>query len=117
MARAARSAADVDAVLRALAEELLGALTPDEVHVLRIAADGEVASAAVARAGGDGEERYVQRLWGAPSGVGWVVERGEVLHVPDARHSAQLRQDHVERFKVGGALFVPLRAGEGVAAV
>ncbi len=83
------------------------------MHLVEVAQGAATSDGHVMRAGGGEAPGYVQTLDGRPSGVQHVVETGAPLHVVDAPGSAIVRADHVERFEVASALFVPVAwAGE-----
>jgi len=103
LARAVADAPTPEALCAELETALRLAPGADEVHFFEVAQD---------RAGGvamvDGEARYGMALDGGPSGVAHVVATGQALHVPDAPTATSISAEHVERYGVASALFVPI---------
>jgi diguanylate cyclase (GGDEF)-like protein len=103
-------AMDADAIFRGLARELLDVFGVHQVHVLRVADDGERSHGIGFVARGDEvvtEAEYVIPF-SRPSGTHRVVVTGAPLNVPDARTSTLVSRELVERFDAASLLLVPL---------
>jgi GAF domain-containing protein len=104
------AAATVEDVVGAFLAAVRALLGVDQVHLIEVSQDAAVGHARVVayEAGGPREDAYVMVLDERPSGTTRAVTTGDVVHVPDAATSNDLRRDYSERFGVGSALFVPL---------
>lgn len=113
LAETAVEADSAEAVTEALVQAAHSVIEVDQVHVTEVSQDSTVGhSRAVGfETGEQVADRYVQVFDERPSGAGKVVATGELLHIPDARGSAEIRQDYVERFNAGSVLFVPIAWG------
>ena len=91
----------------ALAAELIGLFSVDQVHIARVAQDGTMARGTkfvpVA-----GAERDWAFPFDGPSGVKHVLDSGEPLHVPDAADSPVVSRPMIDRFGLASLFYVPL---------
>jgi diguanylate cyclase (GGDEF)-like protein len=82
-------ARDIDAVLRALARELLSSLGADEVHVHHLGDEDTEELVAVYMFEGDGRLSYLLPRSERPPGVSWVASTGRSLLIADADELAE----------------------------
>lgn len=110
LARSALLATTPEDLSRALVAAVGASLEVDQVHITQVSQDLAVGRARVIDLSDPEapEERYTQVFDERPSGAAQVVATGEILHVPDARASSEIRADLTERFDVGSLLFLPL---------
>ena len=113
----ADAAPNVDAVLRALARELLSLLGADEVHVHHLAAGDGDELVAVYMFEGDGRVSYLLPRAERPPGVDWVAHTGRSLLVAGAEEIGERVPRVTATGSASGALLVPLLEHGEVAAV
>jgi diguanylate cyclase (GGDEF)-like protein len=109
LARASVAAGDADGVRSALTNALHDALAADQVLMFEVAQGGGSGAARAMRGDAEGYEQALED--GAASGTARVVRTGAPLHIADARGSAELRPDLVERFDAASVLFLPVAWG------
>ena len=109
LARASAAAGDADGVRSALTNALHDALAADQVLMFEVAQGGSRGYARAMRGDAEGYEQALDD--GAVSGTARVVSTGAPLHVADARGSAELRADLVDRFDAASVLFLPVSWG------
>jgi diguanylate cyclase (GGDEF)-like protein len=109
LARASAAAGDADGVRSALTNALHDALAADQVLMFEVAQGGARGFARAMRGDAEGYEQALDD--GAVSGTARVVSTGAPLHVADARGSAELRADLVDRFGAASVLFLPVSWG------
>jgi diguanylate cyclase (GGDEF)-like protein len=110
LSEALLAAQSPEAVGEALTAGLQASLAADQVHLVEVSQDGDVARGTVA-----GSQAPTYRQWlGAPSLVSSVITAAAPVAVPDAPGDPAIRQDLVERFGAASLLGVPLRWGGAV---
>jgi diguanylate cyclase (GGDEF)-like protein len=109
LARASAAAGDADGVRSALTNALVDALAADQILMFEVAQGGASGSARAMR--GDTEGYHLALDDGASSGTARVVRTGAPLHLADARGSAELRADLVDRYDAASVLFLPVSWG------
>jgi diguanylate cyclase (GGDEF)-like protein len=113
----ADGARDSDAVLRALARELLSSLGAEEVHVHHLG-DGDAEElVAVYMFDGDGKLSYLLPRAERPQGVSWVASTGRSVLIGDARELAESVPRLAQTGATSSALLLPLVQGGAVEAV
>lgn len=110
LSQAVLDAEAADAIVDLLITTVRQLLAVDQVHLTEVSPDAAVGQAhAVAFEGPEpSSQDYTQVFDERPSGAAHVVATGRPHHVPDARGSAEVRADLVERFDAASLLFVPL---------
>ncbi|HLB20641.1 MAG TPA: sensor domain-containing diguanylate cyclase [Solirubrobacteraceae bacterium] len=113
----ADGARDCDAVLRALARELLSSLDPEEVHVHHLGADDGEELVAVYMFDGDGKLSYLLPRSERPPGVSWVANTGRSVLIADGRELAESVPRLAQTGATSSALLLPLVEHGAVEAV
>jgi diguanylate cyclase (GGDEF)-like protein len=112
----ADGASDCDAVLRALARELLSSLGAEEVHVHHLGAEDEEL-VAVYMFDGDGKLSYLLPRSERPPGVSWVASTGRSVLIADGRELAESVPRLAQTGAASSALLLPLAERGAVEAV
>jgi diguanylate cyclase (GGDEF)-like protein len=112
----ADSAAEPEAIFRALARELLSVTGAEEVHVHHLAKEGEEL-VDVYMFDGFGRLSYLLPRGERPPGVGWVASAGRSFLAADARELAASVPRLAETGFTSGALLLPLAERGKVEAV
>jgi diguanylate cyclase (GGDEF)-like protein len=113
----ADGARDADAVLRALARELLSSLGAEEVHVHHLGEADADELVAVYMFDGDGKLSYLLPSAERPPGVSWVASTGRSVLIGDARELAESVPRLAQTGATSSALLLPLVQGGVVEAV
>jgi diguanylate cyclase (GGDEF)-like protein len=117
MARASVDAPHADALHAELTAALHQALRVDQVQLFEVGQGGATGEARVLTPSGFGPAGYVQQLDDRPSGTARAIAGRHPFFVADARASADLRPDLVERFDAASVLFAPMAWSGEVRAV
>jgi diguanylate cyclase (GGDEF)-like protein len=104
----ADGARDGDAVLRALARELLTSLGAEEVHVHHLSEDDAEELVAVYMSDGDGRLSYLLPRAERPPGVSWVASTGRSVLIADAHELAESVLRLARTGATSSALLLPL---------
>ncbi len=104
----ADGARDTDAVLRALARELLSSLGAEEVHVHHLGEDDAEELVAVYMFDGEAKLSYLLPRGERPPGVGWVASTGRSVLIADARELAETVPRLAQTGATSSALLLPL---------
>jgi len=112
----ADGASDCDAVLRALARELLSSLGAEEVHVHHLGA-GDEELVAVYMFDGDGKLSYLLPRSERPPGVSWVASTGRSVLIADGRELAESVPRLAQTGAASSALLLALAERGAVEAV
>ena len=113
----ADGARDADAVLRALARELLSSPGAEEVHVHHLGEDDAEELVAVYMFDGDGRLSYLLPRAERPPGVSWVASTGRSFLIADARELAESVPRLAATGATSSALLLPLAERGEVEAV
>ncbi len=113
----ADGARDADAVLRALARELLSSLGAEEVHVHHLGEGESEELVAVYMFDGDGKLSYLLPSTERPPGVSWVANTGRSVLIGDAHELAESVPRLAQTGATSSALLLPLVLGGAVEAV
>lgn len=104
----ADGARDTDAVLRALARELLSSLGAEEVHVHHLSEDDAEELVAVYMFEGEAKLSYLLPHGERPPGVSWVASTGRSVLIADARELAETVPRLAQTGATSSALLLPL---------
>ncbi|HEV7528529.1 MAG TPA: sensor domain-containing diguanylate cyclase [Solirubrobacteraceae bacterium] len=114
----ADGARNADAVLRALARELLRTPGAEEVHIHHLGeGDAEEEPVAVYMFDGDGRLSYLLPRAERPPGVSWVASTGRSLLIADARELAESVPRLAATGATSSALLLPLAERGAVEAI
>jgi diguanylate cyclase (GGDEF)-like protein len=113
----ADGARDADAVLRALARELISSLGAEEVHVHHLCEDDDEELVAVYMFDGDARLSYLLPRAERPPAVSWVASTGRSVLIADADELAESVPRLVQTGATSSALLLALAEGGDVEAV